>query len=285
MNQIFEKLGIYDLVVLVLSGTIIVSTSIWIGSSILNFEWIKLEWITQLKTEGTILFLLISYVVGIVFQELGSLWYRNVRNQKGILLKEIFEQTDGPEGHWKLSAEEVKAINENLGKIINTTDRDSIYNYCKFYLINNSKMSREDRNQATAGISRSLALYSAILCFVFVVSIFANTKDYMEYIIYHAQNANFYRLNDSYSLIASVQALKINLIYMLNAMLCFAIAILLDSRCVRFTKIRYINILRTAYYGILEDKKFSTNDDNNKKDGCPCNLSNDVINIRIERKK
>lgn len=117
MDKILEKLGIYDLVVLLLTGMIILLFSIKI-SPLFSID---------LEINDTLHFLIISYFVGMIFQEIGS----KINNRK--MLKMVFEISN--DYHISLLEEEKIFIINKISEILNVDSSDLninlIYNHCK----------------------------------------------------------------------------------------------------------------------------------------------------------
>lgn len=167
IEKILDKLGIYDLIVILLTGIIITTFSALIvgyffDNSISN-TFIAL-------TDNFLVLFTASYMAGVLFQEASSMIQKNIthRNDK-ILNAVLFGKKYEPQ---MLSAREKKEIIKNATRALDnkpeTITASDIYNWCRFQNINNSSsIARIDHDQATAGLSRSLALYFfsiAILC-------------------------------------------------------------------------------------------------------------------------
>lgn len=73
MNKILDKLGIYDLVAVLLSGISISTFSLLIMRIVYNKQ-VDLD----LQVNETLLFLVLSYFVGLIFQELGSFYRKSI---------------------------------------------------------------------------------------------------------------------------------------------------------------------------------------------------------------
>lgn len=68
LDNILSRLGIYDLMGVLYTGTII-SVTLWFIDSV--FDIVNLQF-QALDVNGTFLFIVISYFLGLVFQEAGS---------------------------------------------------------------------------------------------------------------------------------------------------------------------------------------------------------------------
>ena len=213
MNEILDKLGIYDLIAVLLSGI-----------SIFTFTVLILQWVYKfnldatLQVSNTLIVLVLSYFLGLVFQEISSLIQKKFTHPGNKLLKEALKTCVA--SHTLLTeTEKNRVFNYVTNKMGLKQDEDNyntIYNYCKFSIINNGNTSRIDRDQSLSAMSRSLSLYFALLTIV----------------LPHTAPSSCIR----------------NIILAISAIL----AILLYYRCVRFAKLRYINIFRTFYYSVVQ---------------------------------
>lgn len=212
MNKILDKLGIYDLVAVLLSGISICTFSLLVLQLVYNFH-INIE----LYVNETFSFLVISYFLGLIFQECGSLIlkiiYENnkllkkalkVSNNSHILLTKI--EKDRIYDYVK-SELDIKYYNDNI-----------VYNYCKFYVIKNYDTSRIDKYQSLSAMSRSLSLYFAILAIFTLINVFMDPTYFNIILVF------------------------VSVIF----------SVLLFFRCIRLAKLRYIYIFRIFYYNVLE---------------------------------
>lgn len=203
MDKILEKLGIYDLMVLLLTGMIILLITIKIFP-IFNFH-IKID------ADDSLQFLIISYFIGMVFQELGS----KFSGRK--LLKPVFKVSN--DLHISLSQKEIDFITNTVCDkldIVFTDDSVSeIYNYCKSCYIKSNRTTIEiDKQQSVGGMARSLSIYFVL---IFLISV-------IKFLIC---------INSTY--------------FFMTIISCF-MAYIFYNRYVRFFKMRYVLILRAFYY-------------------------------------
>lgn len=257
-NNILDKLGIYDLIVLLLSGICITSFSIILYPIVFSDQLTNC-----IKPEDTLAFLAISYFVGLVFQEIGAFFFRKCLNHNRRLLlysfcstkkseyvltpkersnilhsidKTLLNNPNALENYTlkdKENTSKVKKSFTNVFKKSNDIEQtnsvliqniDILYNYCKSCVIANKNSSKIDSNQSTAGMSRSLGLYFCLLSFSTALHCICTSS-----------------LDNALFLIAFV-----------------AFALILFYRSIRFTLIRYTYIFRTYYYTCYlnkEDKK------------------------------
>lgn len=247
-NSILDKLGIYDLIVLFLSGTCITSFSVVLFPTIFN-----LQLTSYVNLENALNFLAISFFLGLVFQEIGALIFRKVLNHHRRLLLRSFcsaRQTEhvltekertgilkslsnvplkDPESlkiHKPAHTKNFKNISK---KKTNTKQRnddiiqdiDILYNYCKFRITTDKATAKADSNQSTAGMSRSLSLYFFVLSILLALPCIPK------------QCENIFPFFIVFTLLA----------------------ILLLYRSIRFTLMRYTCIFRTYYYNYLKEQE------------------------------
>lgn len=213
--KIFEKLGIYDLVVVLLSGI-----------SMLTFTFLILQTIYDIpikidsRVNDTLSFLVISYFLGLVFQELGSILQKKITHKNNKLLKSALNTLNVM--HTSLTKTEILSVYsyvvEKLNLIANEDNDNIVYNYCKFYIIKYGDTDKIDKDQYLSAMSRSLSLYFTLLTFIAI-----------------------------YDVIFVPSLKKLILIF-----ISLLLAILLYYRCIRFAKLRYIYIIRTFYYEVVK---------------------------------
>ena len=81
INNVLEKFGIYDIVAVLLSGICICTFSLAVDQLLFGSRFSSL-----LSTDNAISFFVISYFIGLLFQEIGSLFYRKFINKKNRIL-------------------------------------------------------------------------------------------------------------------------------------------------------------------------------------------------------
>lgn len=225
LNEIFEKLGLYDLVAVLLSGICIMVMTLIINP----FTW-KLPLVEILMLESTPIFLLLSYIVGVFFQEIGSLILRRFDRNEKLLKQTIPQEANIEDLDYRISLSKLeKKLLKNVclkamskRQIIDESQMDEsqidenyMYNFSKFYLIEkNKEMQRLDKDQTIAAFSRNLALYFFVLFFLFFLC---------------ASNLKF-------CIWISAEGVSILL------------AFLMSLRVIRFMKMRYVTIMRRCLY-------------------------------------
>lgn len=229
INQVLDKLGIYDLVVVLLSGMCIT-----MFSGLLAPVLIQADGVMTPEVGDTVPFLLISYFVGVIFQEIGSLLQKRVIQRDDKLLKSVFKSGKHPDYSTALTSEEQVGIRHIVRKKMkidkkepegSESDIQTIYNYCRLNLNSADNMARADRNQSISGMSRSLSLYFFGIFLVTGLTCLCN------------------------------QSAK----YLCCAIAASLLSILLYFRCIRFAKMRYVYIIRTYYYNFYFKKNNQSN--------------------------
>lgn len=218
LNEIFEKLGLYDLVAVLLSGICMVVMTLIVNP----FIW-KAPLVDIFLLDTIPVFFLVSYVVGVLFQEIGSLILRCL-DRNDILLKQTIPQEKNVKSlDYRISLSELEK--QQLKSVcsivipeknsINDIDENYMYNFSKFYLIEKKKeMQRSDKDQTIAAFSRSLALYFFLLAALLFLS-------------------------------PSNLEMRIWIVAVVVSLL---LAILMSFRVIRFMKMRYVTIMRRCLY-------------------------------------
>lgn len=112
MNQILDKFGIYDLVAVLLSGICIVTFSIIADKALFQSELLD-----SLEIDDTLFFLVISYFVGLLFQEVGSALQKEIFQKNNSLLKKALDTAKVPTHQFLTSEEKIvylKLFKRNL---------------------------------------------------------------------------------------------------------------------------------------------------------------------------
>lgn len=211
MNKILDKLGIYDLIAILLSGISISTVTLLVAQFIYGIEFPE-----DLQINETLSFLVISYFVGLIFHEFSFVIQRLFTHGSNILLKKMLKTSE--QSDMLLTPTEKDGIYhyvENKLHLDPLQDNDNIiYNYCKYVIIKNEKMDKADRNQSMSAMSRSLSLY-----FIFL---FAG-----------ALISAIWKQNVRYGVLSAAAAF---------------LAVLFFIRWLRFAKLRIVYIFRMFYY-------------------------------------
>lgn len=155
MDNIFEKIGIYDF-----WGTLVPG---FIGITIYNLQN---ENLFKLDSEQSflyslVIYVVISYIIGIILHEVGNfvqnhIVYRNDKEPYDVyLLDDCMIFNDIEKELYKKSY--LKWLNKN--SIEQETAKNScrlFFNYCDYYIENKSKSAKAKKMQALYGMSRSL---------------------------------------------------------------------------------------------------------------------------------
>ena len=260
MEHILEKFGIYDLVAVWLTGIYILYFTIQIAfffdiTLLCDLVTVLLEgniWFGEvLPYQSVVQFLAISYFIGVIFQEIGSFIQRIFIDRNKNLLFQVLGRLEENEEISKDNdvvlkeddAEWVESKNREKNDRLSLTkkekmqivvlvqrelnmedkpDEEMIYNYCRYYLINNSGTKRMDKEQTLASMSRSLSLYFALLFLFFGgVLIFGRRYECILWIVGTG-----------------------------------IISLILFVRNIRFVKMRYLQVVRAAYYTyVIKERK------------------------------
>lgn len=220
MNKILDKMGIYDLFGVLLSGISMSSFTMLIMYYIYNIKSLNNQ---SLLINETLLFIIISYFLGVIFQEIGSFFYKNIIYKNNTLLKSVLTPTLSYPYNFITDKEkkEIYAFVEKQLNLDSHADNDSIiYNYCKYSVIEKLDASKMDKDQSLSVMSRSLSLYFFVLFLIGLFSIFIIFK----------------------------------LSYCILSVFSLLLSLLLHKRSIRFIKLRYTYIFRCFYYNIVLNK-------------------------------
>lgn len=163
MDKILEKLGIYDLIGVMFSGLIIALFT--------KYIYIFLNLNSKIEVDDTFQLLIISYFIGLVFQEIGS------RLNCWKILISIFKPIN--DLHISLSLKEVEFLMKEAHNKFGFENPENhlieIYNFCK------SKSSSDldsDRKRSLSGMARSLMIYFLFASIMLIIGFFI-TLNYM----------------------------------------------------------------------------------------------------------
>lgn len=214
LDKLLDKLGFYDLIGVLLPG--ITATGFSILADKIFFHIGLYEYVS---TEDMFLFLMVSYFVGVVLQEGGSIIMKRCDRENKLFNHSLVPRENRRDS---ITEKEKEMFSEVIKKSFpEGTDPDwqMMYNFCKH---SGGNTLSTDKDHSIAAMSRSMGLYFAILTIVFS--------------IYAIQNSN------AYILAAIVMSCVISLLML--------------YRSYRFYKIRYIRIFRNyTYFCIKQEKK------------------------------
>lgn len=216
MNEIFEKLGIYDFVAVLLSGSCIMTATLWLNERIWKYELPSLK-----EGKKTFVFFICSYLVGVCMQEITSYIYKAIDKNNKVLSIAYGAEESEKVSHYSLTEYEREKVKKNAKQYLKETKTDleleEIYNCCKFYLIKQGKgIEQMDKQQAIYGFSRSVGGYFCVMGIV----------------------GGYF-----------TQEKRIFLILLV-------IGIVMIYRCVRFARMRYVSIMRNFCYTYEEQNSF-----------------------------
>ncbi len=216
MNKILDKLGIYDLIAVLLSGISITIFTIFFAYFLCNIRSIV---VNPFNINETLVFFVISYFIGLIFQEVSSFIEKRLLFRNHALLKIALNTSRRSYSHLTtIEKERIYNFVEMKLQLIPSQDNDYvIYNYIKFSVKRLGETARIDKNQSMSAMSRSFTLYFII---IFLVAILMSL--YKKDIYYF----------------------EISMVF-----LCFSILFLVRS--VRFAILRYIYFFRIFYYYVV----------------------------------
>lgn len=224
IDKILERLGLYDLVAVLLTGVCVIVLSTLIG----KYYW-QTDAIEELILDKTIYLLVLSYFIGVILQECGSRLQR-WRFEKNELLEAVFKDKDEKNttsSHVTLAEDEAEAVcalvKEKLGNS-EEPSKEMVYNYCKFGLTSKEHQARAEKDQALLAMSRSLSIY------FFFASLAALAGSVVK-----GGGRSFWGIA--------------------GIILMFGLIRLFYGRFIKFTKLRYAYILRAFYYACKGDSK------------------------------
>lgn len=178
MDKVLDKLGLYDIIAILLSGMVIVMIS-----SLLLLNVYKINIANYgVDTNNTFVFLLVSYFTGLIFQELGSLFQeiicKFIKN-KSLAMYKISKHLNKEKykkqiSYRYISENEFKALKNKLkceNQNIENDDYNTIYYYCKFYTERKNSILLE-KLQSLAAMSRSFVVYFLLILILSCVANF-----------------------------------------------------------------------------------------------------------------
>lgn len=216
MKDIFDKFSIFYFIAILLSG-ICIST---ISLIVIYFVY-GLKFSISLGIDKNILFFIISYLLGIIFQEVGAFLYNKVFFRNDKLLKRTFGLNNK---NSLLTNEEKTSLYKYFQDKLNITGERAIYNYCKDYVYKNGNKLDHDRGLSLSAMSRSLSVCFMLLFFTLL----------------------------GLQLFGTFNA---NIVYLIAFMILLPIlSVVFFVRYLFFMNTRYTNILRLFYYDNIVPK-------------------------------
>ncbi len=214
MNTILDKFGIYDLVAVLLSGISISTFSILILRGIY-----KVTIDIGFQVNETLTFFVLSYFLGLIFQEAGS-FLQNIIMDDKILKKALDISNRLP---IRLTEHEKKEVYSYVIEKLNLdSDEDNdknVYNYCKYCVSQNENILL-DKEQSLGAMSRSLFLYFIVVAVAVIITTF----------------------------------FRPDIVKIILSIIILFFAVLFYYRWIRLIERRYIYIIRTFYYDIVKSR-------------------------------
>lgn len=184
MDKVLDKLGLYDIVAVLLSGMVITTLSYLLLTAVYA---INIEALNNGFDSGVVfIFLILSYFIGLVFQELGSLFqftvHKLIHNNSLAMYKTRKhwekEKDNGQKSYQYITKAEFELLKEKLQNV----DMDSkewndntIFYYCKKYK-EADDMNFIEKLQSLSGMSRSFAIHFFIVFFLPLFIIFLSNR-------------------------------------------------------------------------------------------------------------
>lgn len=214
-DKVLDKLGIYDLIGVLLPGVTACAVSLVVDEAFFRAGLSR-----YLNADDLFTFLLIGYLIGVILQELGSLAMKFLDKGERMLHKAL-EPLDNTKTH--ISREEWNMIESSVAVKLckeKPISKSLLYNHCKNA---GGNTTQADKYQSVAAMSRSLAVYFALLA---------------------AMLTGYYFLAKEFYIIAL-------------ACVSLSLMLLLWKRSERFYIIRYIRIVRAYYYQSIKNNEES----------------------------
>lgn len=215
IDKLLDRLGFYDLIGVLLPG--IIATHFTLIADKIVFEW---GISVFLSTNNMLFFLCVSYFVGVVLQELGSLIMKNQFDGG-----EILSWAMKPSNQYRDSITEFEykkleeAMTSAFPDVEDSMERLSLtYDYCKY---SGGNSSAAEKDHSIAAMSRCMCVYF----FLLGVGLLIKSSE----------------IRSQSAFIASVVS--------------FLLMVIMGYRTFRFYKIRYIRIFRKYYYECYRKKE------------------------------
>lgn len=173
MDNILDKLGLYDFFGLLLPGMFFTGVLV-----IIDFPLIISFTYPDSEVFNNIGFILVSYICGTIIQEIASYIDEKVIKMRDSAIKEILSD----EKLSKSERKKIKKLVKELSKEQDESERcyDAFFK-CKEYLEDNGKMKKADKLDAIFAMSRDFIVCNFILFFLVLLTI---TK-YETYTVYY----------------------------------------------------------------------------------------------------
>lgn len=176
MDNISEKLGLHDFFNVLIGGVVIVIGGIYIYTTLIDDKFYSQ---LEVGAKELIFFIIISYVLGIVIQEVGSFFDRYVGHYRKKALQTFLKRDSDI-----IDNEEKKHIYRKLGKNIlenkeiefqdeyTTGQCEYIYGYCCYYIEVRGKHTKIEKMRALYDMSRTLWSSFVMLLLAYILVAF-----------------------------------------------------------------------------------------------------------------
>ncbi len=168
MDKVLNKMGIYDIIAIWMSGALSLVLLYLQGRYVYLWEFSLSE-----LPYKEFMFIILAYFVGIVLQEIGNLFQIRIGNMNGRYIRNVLK---APRKITKLlsstylSETEVNGINANLNAAY---DDKTKYYYCRHILANEWDNREHNQSMAVGALSRSLSVGFCIFVLIGVCSMLA----------------------------------------------------------------------------------------------------------------
>lgn len=213
MDKILDRLGLFDLIAVFLPGSIATSLTLIFDQIVFDFGISK-----YVSTEDVVVFVIVSYFIGMILQELGSLTYKYLINKQNAILLRSMDTTRKNSSLTAAEKEAVQAIVRKELRLSEIPDDNQLFHYCRY---SGGSSAHTDKEQSLAAMSLNLSLYFFFLSILVVFWTFSHK-------------------------VASLGAVAVSLIL---------IGILLFYRSIRYYSVRFVRVVRTFYYTYTKEHK------------------------------
>lgn len=170
MDNLLDRFGLYDFLGLLLPGM-----SFLIFLYYMNFPLIKDGRFPSSQTFMIIMFVLISYILGTLMQELASLLDKKCMKMK-IRAREKFLDSKKPFFKNEELKEVIEVSNNILGKNKNNkcftnSECSKVFSQCKAFLENNEKMEKANKLDALFAMSRDFIVCNICIFICQIITI------------------------------------------------------------------------------------------------------------------
>ena len=163
MDNILDKLGLYDFFGLLLPGMFFI-----VVLDLIDFPLINLFTYPESEVFNVVVFALVSYICGTIMQEIASYIDNEKKKIRENIIKDVLKDKKFSESERKKIEKIVKDLSKESSSI-----EDKCYGaffICKEYLENEEKMKKADKLDAIYAMSRDFALCNFLLSICVVIT-------------------------------------------------------------------------------------------------------------------